>query len=164
MYASGLGWRADAIILAWLQDTVRAPRFRDASYTDDEGRFRVKGGYIGHEERAAVTGFTKADVAAARTEFRGIGLRLSIEQVDVLLSDAWTMTGCAKRATLSEMETTHEAVRAFWRSQRKVRTERLRAAGRCIVCGKNATSDGKSTCHDCGLKANARAKRRRGTA
>jgi hypothetical protein len=55
-----------------------------------------------------------------------------------------------------------DAVRDHWRAQRARRVERRRAAHLCIVCsGDELLPEGRSTCHKCGVKANARKKRRR---
>lgn len=52
-------------------------------------------------------------------------------------------------------------INAYWRERRALRTKALRAAGMCTMCGKERVDGGRATCHPCGAKANARAKRRK---
>jgi 5-methylcytosine-specific restriction endonuclease McrA len=65
----------------------------------------------------------------------------------------WDQPQNIKSSRFDKMDT-----RAYWRQYRATKTKKLRAAGICIVCAKNPVPEGRSTCSDCGAKANARNK------
>ena len=49
----------------------------------------------------------------------------------------------------------------YWAQKRRERIAKLRETGLCIMCGKNPVETERSTCNDCGVKANERANKRK---
>jgi len=164
-YASGYGYRADAIVLEKLHELHDSPRYQDKgtfieTTHDGDGFYVERGGFWNDTEGRASTGVTKTDVKDVRAALARMGIRLSVDDVDAMLCRALAVTDGASRRVLFATERELEDKREQWRQRRRDRIARLREAGLCIVCGK-VRVEGKSTCLACGRKANEHAKKRK---
>jgi ribosomal protein L37E len=170
MFSTGYGVRVDRIVRVKLDELRENPRYQDkgtgfvhtsATGEGTEGFYLQRGGIWNDTDGRSSTGVTKTDVKDVRSALNRIGVKLSFDDVDNLLCRAYALTDGGSRATLYATEVFELEVKDYWKEQRRVRVEKLRAAGKCIMCGKESTDDGKSTCSSCGKKANARAKKRK---
>jgi hypothetical protein len=165
IFASGWGTRADRIILAKVADIGRAGgryqnrgTFLETNYSGD-GFYLERGGIWNDTSGRVGLGCTKQDVADLRSALRAIGVVRSLLAVEAALASALHI-GSA-HATLSRTEEFAMDHKEYWRKERAARVAKLRAAGMCTMCGKERVDGGRATCHPCGAKANARAKRRK---
>jgi hypothetical protein len=161
VFSSGYGLRADAVLMARLDDVRRRTRYTASGHTDRHDVYHGRGGFWNNPDRAAVTPFTKADVTEVRASFRELGLRLTWQQVDVLLSEAYGLTEYAAKEALAAMNDGADVVRDHWRAQRRRRVDRRRDAHKCTMCSSDEIlPEDRTTCDPCGRKANARKARR----
>jgi len=163
VYASGLGVRADRVILAKLDEIRRAGgRYQNRgafleTSADGSGFYLERGGVWNDTSGRIVAGSTKADVADVRAGLRAIGVTIGTDAVENILTHALRVTSV--RDTLSKTENMHLDVKEYWKAQRRARIAKLREAGLCTMCGKESVAPDRSTCSPCGTKANARKKR-----
>jgi hypothetical protein len=168
IFASGLGFRADRIVIEKLREIRRAGgrynnsgTFLETSY-DGQGFYLERGGIWNDRDGRVLLGVTKSDVTEVRSALRKVGVTRSVLEVEAVLASA--LRSADNCATLSKTEAFALDVKEYWRAQRRERIARLREAGLCIVCGREKVGGARSTCPSCGEKANARTKRRKAAA
>lgn len=144
------------IVTEWVDDIRRNPRYQDRSVGEElaPGVYRhiAKGGVYNDAHGRAGHGITLADVSGCRSDLRRAGVLVDEVALDVLLQRIVmgdvTLEGAPRQAEDPERV----------RSRVALARERARAEGRCIICLRNKTTDGKATCVACGAKANAHRK------
>lgn len=169
MFSTGHGLKVDSIIASKLQELHASPRYgNDGSFieTDQTGRgfYLERGGIWNDTSGRASTGVTKTDLASVRSDLKKAGVVMSLDAVDGVMCRAVALTDNGSNEALAEMNKFAQMSKDYWKDARRVRVEKLRAAGMCTMCGNAMVTVGRSTCHGCGVKANARKKLRQAAA
>lgn len=158
-----------AQVAAIIADVHARPRFTDRSLIVDDGfhdvRHIAKGGYWNATDldRAAY-GYTKQDVADLRRALRGIGVTMSLDECDALLVQCEMGVLAPKRVRgTAKPAGDPEEKRERWRLARAARRQKARDEGRCIIClGPDVLPEKRTTCDECGQRANDAKARRKG--
>ncbi len=155
-----LSFQARRLLRDLLDDVKARPRYRGGFVVDEEGYSHPWGAV--DCERYGECVATKEDVRRLGAALRRVGCDLTFDECDGLVSEALWRDSDGDPwyiVTMSHPRKQYLDHATYIREKRMRRIQKLKGLGLCIVCGKERPNEGRVSCHDCAVKANARKKR-----